>query len=541
MLGGGARLPLRERLVVADGRSAALVGADGSVDWWCPERIDGPPLLWRLLDPDGACLRVGPAGPSSGRIAYDGATMVARTVQDDGLGAVETHDVLDGALLRVVTVVKGEVDVEIAVAPGRSWRRAKRYTPFDGGVVFDGWVVRAPGFAFCRSEEGAQAQRRMRAGERVVVTLDRLDAPSVTEHSGLERLADERERWRRLAASTLYEGPGADAVRRSVLLLSAVPTRSVTTSLAAPGREDLAVDSRHTFVVDACAAHHLLGELGHHEAAANALAWLSRVVPRGWPLAPAYTLDGEPAPAAEERQGLAGWRGAPVRIGYGGDPTAPPESTGAAAVDLDLPGALATVVAPLAPERWRSLVRLVDGMIDEAPQGLVEHVRCWALLDEAVSVGQARNPLDLDAAGWRVVARDVERRMTAALRKLPQAAEPDPRLLRLTWQGPLPGSHEMVSRVVDHVLERRGDGPFVNGLEGASMAASLWAVRAEAILGRWEAAHQRFDELLSWVGPGGVLPRTVEPVSGRFCGDLPDATASLALLAAARTLADGPR
>lgn len=532
MLGGGARLPLRQRLVVADGRSAALVGADGSIDWWCPERIDGPPLLWRLLDPEGAAVRVGPAGSSSGRIGYDGPTLVARTLQDDGVGAVETLDVLDGAMLRLVTVVKGEVDVEIAIAPGRSWRRSKKYTPYDGGVVFDGWVLRAPGFAFSRSEEGARAERRLRAGDRAVVTLDRADAVALSEWDALERLAEQRERWRRLAASTLFEGPGADAVRRSVLLLTAISTRSVTTSLAAPGREDMALDSRHTFVTDACAASHLLGELGHHEAAADALGWLTRVVPRGWPLASAFTFDGEPAPVAEERERLAGWRGAPVRIGLGSDRPG---------TDLDLPGALATVVEPLAPERWKALVRLVDGVSDESPRTLVEHVRCWALLDEAVRVGQARNPLDLDAAGWRVVAREAERRITATLRRLPEAPEPDPRLLRLTWQSPLPGWHEMVARVVDHVLERRGDGPFVNGPEGASMAASLWAVRAEAVLGRWEEAHQRFDDLLSWIGPAGVLPRTVEPVSGRFCGDLPDATAHLALLAAARTLSDGPR
>jgi hypothetical protein len=531
-LGGGARLPLRERVVLADGRSGALVGADGSVDWWCPDRFDGPPLLWRLLDPEGAAIRLGPVGPSHRSIAYDGPTMVGRSLQDDGRGAVETLDVLDGLLLRVVTVVKGEVDLEIAVAPGRSWRRSKKYQPFDGGVVFDGWVLRAPGFAFSRSEEGARAQSRLRNGDRVVVTLDRLDEDPLSERDALQRLADQRERWRRLAASTLYEGPGAEAVRRSVLLLSAIPTRSITTSLAAPGREEMAVDSRHTFVGDACAGHHLLGELGHPEPAADLLAWLVRVVPRGWPLAPAYAFDGEPAAVAEDRPGVAGWRGAPVRVGFGGEKPV---------TDLDLAGALATVVAPLAVERWPALVALADDVAEEVPSSLVEHVRCWAFLDEAVRVGQARNPLDLDAAGWRIVARRLERFATQIIGRQPEDIGSDPRLLRLTWQGPLPGGHELVARCVDHVLERRGDGAFVNGAEGASVAASFWAVRAEAVLGRWEAAHERFERLLAWIGPTGVLPRVVEPVSGRFTGDMPDASAHLALLAAARTLADGPR
>ena len=532
MLGGGARLPLRERLVVADGRSAALVGADGWIDWWCPDRLDGPPLLWRLLDPDGAGLRVGPVGESSRRIAYDAATLVTRTMHDSGTAAVEVVDVLDGGLLRVARVVKGDLDLEVVIAPGRSWRRSTRFEPFDGGVVFDGWELRAPGLAFSRSAEGARAQGRYGAGERVVVTLERLDATPMTVGEAMRRVDEQRERWRRLAASTLYEGPGAGAVRRSVVLQSAIPTRSITTSLTAPRREELAVDSRHTFVVDACAAHHLLGELGHAEPAADALAWLTRVVERDWPLQPAYTLDGEPGPVVEERGGLAGWRAAPVRVGIS------PEQP---VVDLDLPGALATVVAPLAPARWPHLVRLADGVEQEEPLTLVDQVRCWALLDEARRVALARNPLDLDAAGWHVAARRLGRSIERALDQEPGAVGTDPRLLRLTWQGPFPGNHEPVASIVDHVLERRGEGPFVHGDEGASVAASLWAVRAEAVLGRWEAAHERFDQLLDFVGPAALLPRVVEPVSGRFTGDLPDATAHLALLAAARTLADGPR
>jgi len=531
MLGGGARLPLRERLVVADGASAALVGADGTIDWWCPERIDGAPLLWRLLDPDGAALRVGPMGASHGDLVYDGATLVARTMHDTVGAAVEVVDVLDGALLRVATVVKGELDLEVVIAPGRSWRRSSRFEPFDGGVVFDGWALRAPGLTFSRSPQGARGEGRYRTGERLVVSLDRVDAPPLSEHEALDRVRDQRERWRRLAASTLYAGPGADAVRRSVLVLTAIPTRSVTTSITVPGREEMAVDSRHTFVADACAAYHLLDELGHHEPAADVLAWLRRVVVRGWPLQPAFGLDGEPGRATEELSGLAGWHSAPVRVGIRGDRPV---------TDLDLPGALATVVAPLRAERWPALVSLVDGVAGEEPATLVERVRCWALLDSATQVGQAHNPLDLDAAGWRVSARLMARRVEAALAQEPMKVGTDPRLLRLAWQGPLPGDHELVAQAVDHVLERAGDGPFVIDGAGASVAATLWAVRAEAVLGRWESAHERFERLLSFVGPAAILPRTVEPVSGRFTGDLPDATAHLALVAAALTLAAGP-
>ncbi|MEO7517319.1 MAG: hypothetical protein ABIY58_01015, partial [Acidimicrobiales bacterium] len=132
------------------------------------------------------------------------------------------------------------------------------------------------------------------------------------------------------------------------------------------------------------------------------------------------------------------------------------------------------------------------------------------------------------------------RGVEARLAQGPGAAGSDPRLLRLAWQGPLPGHHPPVAAAVDHVLERRGEWPFVHAKEGASMAASLWAVRAEAVLGRWEAAHERFARLLSWIGPAAILPRIADPVSQRFAGDLPDAPAQLALLAAAQMLATGP-
>ena len=191
-----------------------------------------------------------------------------------------------------------------------------------------------------------------------------------------------------------------------MLLLAAIPSRSATTSLAAPGREEMAVDSRHTYVTDACAAFHLLTELGHHEPAARALDWLGRVVVRDWPLAPAFTFDGEPGPVVEELDGVAGWRGAPVRVGIRSEqPT----------VDLDLPGALATVVAPLAPEWWPALVRLADAVVEASPSNLVEQVRSWAFLDEAARVARSRNPLDLDAVSWHAAARQLGRGIEAQI------------------------------------------------------------------------------------------------------------------------------
>lgn len=50
---GKAEYPMIASLAaVGDGRSMALVGPDGNVEWFCPRCFDGTPLIWPLLDRD---------------------------------------------------------------------------------------------------------------------------------------------------------------------------------------------------------------------------------------------------------------------------------------------------------------------------------------------------------------------------------------------------------------------------------------------------------------------------------------------------------
>jgi GH15 family glucan-1,4-alpha-glucosidase len=59
-------LPIAEHGIVWDLRSAALVGTDGSIDWYCPERFDGPSVFAALLDRKrGGFCRIAPADPLS--------------------------------------------------------------------------------------------------------------------------------------------------------------------------------------------------------------------------------------------------------------------------------------------------------------------------------------------------------------------------------------------------------------------------------------------------------------------------------------------
>ena len=57
-------LPIAEHGIIGDLHSAALVGADGTVDWYCPERFDGPSVFAALLDHRrGGFYRIAPVDP----------------------------------------------------------------------------------------------------------------------------------------------------------------------------------------------------------------------------------------------------------------------------------------------------------------------------------------------------------------------------------------------------------------------------------------------------------------------------------------------
>ena len=56
-------MPLDGYGALGDGRSVALCGVDGSIDWWAVPNIDSPPLFDRMYDSPGGRFVVAPAEP----------------------------------------------------------------------------------------------------------------------------------------------------------------------------------------------------------------------------------------------------------------------------------------------------------------------------------------------------------------------------------------------------------------------------------------------------------------------------------------------
>src|SRR5919202_4478921 len=55
-------LPIAEHGIIGDLQSIALVGTEGTIDWYCPERFDAPSVFGSLLDAErGGYYRIAPA------------------------------------------------------------------------------------------------------------------------------------------------------------------------------------------------------------------------------------------------------------------------------------------------------------------------------------------------------------------------------------------------------------------------------------------------------------------------------------------------
>src|SRR6185312_14122730 len=127
---------------LSDCHTSALVSYDGAVEWLCLPRFDAPSVFAAVLDRGAGRLTVRPPGvivPISRR--YKPGTLVIETTWVTDTGWVVVTDALsiaswtptegspivshesDQSLLRTITCIDGEVDVEMECLPRMSYGR----------------------------------------------------------------------------------------------------------------------------------------------------------------------------------------------------------------------------------------------------------------------------------------------------------------------------------------------------------------------------------------------------------------------------------
>ena len=131
--------PIGDYALIGDGRSAALVSRDGSLDWLCWPRFDSSSIFAALLDTEcGGRFRVRPTGRFRSERRYLPDTNVLETVFHTSSGVVALRDLMpvgseedkraaltsEHEVLREIEGLSGQVEVEVLYTPRPDYGRS---------------------------------------------------------------------------------------------------------------------------------------------------------------------------------------------------------------------------------------------------------------------------------------------------------------------------------------------------------------------------------------------------------------------------------
>ena len=594
--------PIGDYALIGDGRSAALVSRDGSLDWLCWPRFDSPSLFAALLDQErGGRLRVRPTSTFRVERRYLPDTNVLETVFHASAGSVALRDLMPIAseadkgaaptpqheVLREIEGLTGEVELEIVYDPRPEYAQVRPLLIDRGALGL--WCQAGSGALLLRSDlplrlgsdgRGARGVVRIGAGERRYLSLTYAsEAPAVIPLLGSVAAAKiERsvQWWRAWTSRCTYQGPYRDAVLRSALALKLMiyaPSGAVvaapTTSLPEQRGGERNWDYRYCWLRDASFTVRALYDLGYDEEANAYLDWIVHATRLTWPeLQVLYDVFGETRLPERELPHLAGYAGSrPVRVG----------NDARGQLQLDVYGEVVDAAARLAAHGGRldrATVRLLDGLgrtvcerwrepdegIWEGRSGRFHHthskVLCWVALDRLVSLSESHG-FDFDVDRFRV-ERDAIRSVIevrgfneriGSYTRLLDGDDVDASLLLLPLYGYLDGTHPRMRSTCARVHDQLGRGALIarytsavdDGLpagEGAFGICSFWAVECRARGEDVGGARDAFDHLLRYANDVGLFAEEIDPDTGQALGNFPQAFTHIGLINAALTLAE---
>lgn len=581
--------PIEGYAPIGDGRSVALVARDGAIDWLPIPRLDAPPVLAAILDPErGGCFRLAPAVPATTCRRYVPGTNVLETVYTCDQGVVRVRDALNlgmmgpppwTELVRSVEAESGAVPMAWEFVPGGR---------FDHPAPELGWSQDTPvihvgdqHLALIVERAGRPEVTETAVRGRFIADSDNpaLLAVTAADDEPLHlpapdhvrgRLAHTIDAWRYMTERVQYDGPHGDAVVRAVLTLRLLffrPTggfaAAATTSLPEAIGGSANFDYRYVWVRDSSFTMDALVRLRLWEETHAALTFLLGAVERQGGMGVFYGLDGDKADETATID-MRGYRDSrPVRSGndaggqlqlgnYGDLLDATWQATRGGTLLDPWVADLITRLADTVCEKWRE----PDCGIWELPEHrhyTISKIGCWVALDRALRLAEAGmlpHAPDHWSAEREALRAWIDKYCWSAKKQAytqhTDTEDLDAAVLLSARTGFLSGDDPRLASTVDAIRAELacGDGSLIyrfsasRGQEGAFVACSYWLVIALHTLGRHDEAERLFRDVTAHANDVGVFSEQIDPHTGAALGNTPQALSHLALINAAT--ASGP-
>jgi GH15 family glucan-1,4-alpha-glucosidase len=586
--------PIRDYALVGDGRTAALIARDGSVDWLCLPNVDSPAIFARVLDADrGGSFRLEPASPFEAERRYQDSSNVLETTFTTAEGRVRVTDAMTltdirrispmRELVRKVEALSGTVPLRWSFEPQFRFGQAETRIERRSGRWFAHCESDAVVLGLANAGEGKhrdgsiEGRIELEQGDHALLSLAAAhNEPAVIPGpEDSRRRLDRTERfWPQWASRVEYDGRWRDAVVRSALVLKLLTFAPSGAIVAAPttslpewiggGRN---WDYRFTWLRDASWTLDAMLRLGYHDEAHAFFWWLMHASRLTQPrLQILYRTDGSVHTEERELGELRGYRGsAPVRVGNGARDQ----------VQLDLYGAVLEAIwlyaqevghldgdtgkevsriADYVSDHWRDTDNGIWEVRDERTHYTQSKALCWVALDRACRLAEA-GMIPNRSARWRSEADDLQRFVDGqgwdderrSYVRAPDLRELDASLLTLALLGYHDPCSDRIRGTVAAIERELREGPYVyryrgddglSGDEGAFLTCSFWLVDAYARCGRLDDANALMEQLVGIGNDVGLYSEEIDPRSGEFLGNFPQGLTHLALVNAAVSVAD---
>ncbi len=596
---------------LSDCHSAALVSFAGTVEWLCLPRFDSPSVFAALLDRGAGHFRLRPRGvivPISRR--YEPGTLVIETTWVTDTGWVVIHDAMtiaewasadgkggrpetahesDRSLLRTMTCIDGEVEIEMECMPRFGY--GLEAAAWSGGELGEALAMCADGTELRLTSDmelslgggAARGSLKLRENESgfCAVTWGKggLGGPRSAPEA-LERLDSTEEFWRAwLRHGDFPDHPWRIHLQRSALVLKGLtytPTGAIvaapTTSLPETPGGERNWDYRYSWIRDSTFSLWALHTLGFDDEARDYMRFIVQVCRDHPDLQIMYGIGGEKELTESTLDHLGGYDGArPVRIGNGAYDQRQNDVWGALLDSVYLhEKALKGTGAPADRQLVRYQVEAAIAAWPSPDQGIWESrgepqhyvsskLMIWVAVDRGVRLARGLGFEDI-AAEWQAKADEfhaeiLERGVRdGVFRQHYETDALDASLLLIPLLRFLPPDDPRLRATVDAIaedltehglvlrykVEETDDG--LQGSEGTFLICSFWLVSALSEIGECERARELCERLLEAAGWLDLFAEELEADSGRHLGNFPQAFTHLALInAVSHVIADEER
>jgi GH15 family glucan-1,4-alpha-glucosidase len=589
---------IQDYAIIGNGRSAALVSKNGSIDWLCWPRFDSPSLFANILDQKiGGTWKISPISPAKIQRKYIEETNVLQTYFSTDSGIIIITDFMpvfseeekkhslqpEHEIIRRIECEQGEVEIQIDFNPRPNYAREKPVLHDAEKLGFRMEIdrqlitLRSDINLILQKNGSAFASLKMMAGQRFDFSLTYTsEGPAVLPLLGdliSQKLALTINWWQKWSNRMKYSGPYRTQVMRSALalkLLGHAPSGSfiaaLTTSLPERIGHNLNWDYRFCWLRDAAFTVRALFGLGYIEEAEAFVSWLLHSTRLTLPeLKVLYDVYGEDIHNDVVLPHLKGYEASsPVRIGNGVR----------SFFELDVYGEVIEAVTHLVRAG-----RVLDHETQKMLRGFGEYVcknwqkpdtgiwekmhplkhythsklMCWVALDRLIEIhklGQIKNiPLDTFIENRSLIRNEIEEKSwnskIQSYTQIFEGEELDSTVLVMALYEFEEASSARMQQTFQRIQEKLSPVPgliyryqkSIQEGEGTFGLCSFW--NAEFLArggGSIQNAHKAFNQILLYANDIGLFSEEIDPKTGDALGNFPQAFTHIGLINTALSL-----